>query len=524
MRVWAMGPFETAGRTAFDHCNAPVSNESWRNACTCARLVPPALVVVLALGLFTGTPVAQFTSSAARRASLLSAAEFPTYDAAVWRQQVDGLTAKLAASRLAEQPDSPELSELLESRRIADVLRVLRTIVDAHPERMPRAFEIVAAESTQFQDSGHGYQEALQLIVDAAKARLPDLRREDAARVARQLLLLDRPSQTVKQPPFVDLLRSFVQQYSGTETALLTEVDVIALEHPIGARLQALDEFIRAHPGTLAAAKALYQKGFQLSIGNVYPDYEVRGGDPTDRFFRVLDLVTELESGRYPSSEWVDRAPTLVTHFFAGGPSYAPGNIERMLEGYTSFLKTHFELSQLDAARDGIGYIVSFKIADLCARKGERTAGVERVLTELEREIEDVSAVRYLRAAFYISSMNEHAGERLALYHKAIGALRTLAAQGNGHYHRKALATLASLYFSERDYPNARAHFKNTGRVPAHRVGLDCGVAGRSIRGGTGRVAAGSTRVCDRSGGVRVGPHGPRPWALVRCAQLRGAR
>ena len=226
------------------------------------------------------------------------------------------------------------------------------------------------------------------------------------------------------------------------------------------ARLQALDEFIRAHPGTLAAAKALYQKGFQLASGNVYPDYEARGGDPTDRFFRVLDLVTELESGKYPSSEWVDRAPTLVTHFFADGPSYAPGNIERMLEGYTSFLKTHFELSQLDAARDGIGFIVSYKIADLCARKGERTAGVERVLTELEREIEDVSAVRYLRAAFYISSMNEHAGERLALYQKAIGALRTLAAQGNGHYHRKALATLASLYFSERDYPNARAHFK----------------------------------------------------------------
>ena len=32
-----MGPFETAGRTAFDDCNAPVSNESWRYACTCAR-------------------------------------------------------------------------------------------------------------------------------------------------------------------------------------------------------------------------------------------------------------------------------------------------------------------------------------------------------------------------------------------------------------------------------------------------------------------------------------------------------
>ena len=79
---------------------------------------------------------------------------------------------------------------------------------------------------------------------------------------------------------------------------------------------------------------------------------------------------------------------------------------------------------------------------------------------ELERDIPDLSAVRYLRAAFYVSQMHESEAERPAFYQKAIGALRTLAAQGNGHYHRKALATLASLYFSERDYANASDHFR----------------------------------------------------------------
>jgi hypothetical protein len=33
---------------------------------------------------------------------------------------------------------------------------------------------------------------------------------------------------------------------------------------PIRERLEALDAFVRDHPGTIAAAKALYHKGFQL--------------------------------------------------------------------------------------------------------------------------------------------------------------------------------------------------------------------------------------------------------------------
>jgi hypothetical protein len=406
-----------------------------------------ALVLTQSLGLLAGARAGQTTRATAPPAPLLSPADFPTYDAAVWRQQMDGLTAGSAARRLAEQPDSPELTALLESRRVDDVLRVLRTIVEKHPERMPRAFELVARESSRFSDHGHGYQDALRQIVDAARARLPDLPREDAARVARQLLLIDRPSLNVRRPAFVDELRSFVQQYSGTETALLTEIDVIAFGLPIRTRLEGLDEFIRTHPGTRAAAKALHEKGFQLKSGNVSPGYEARATDPTDRFFEVLDIVKELESGRYPASEWTERAPELVIQF-SHDPEYAPGNIDRMIAGYTAFLKTHFELDQLDVARNGIGFIVTFRIADLCARKGERTAGVERVLDELERDIPDAPAVRYLRAAFYVSSMNEQAVERPQFYQKAITALRTQAAQGSGHYNRKALATLASLYFS----------------------------------------------------------------------------
>jgi hypothetical protein len=37
-----------------------------------------------------------------------------------------------------------------------------------------------------------------------------------------------------------------------------------------------------------------------------------RQPDPTDRFLRVLAIVDELESGRYPKGEWNDKAPSLV--------------------------------------------------------------------------------------------------------------------------------------------------------------------------------------------------------------------
>jgi hypothetical protein len=48
------------------------------------------------------------------------------------------------------------------------------------------------------------------------------------------------------------------------------------------------------------------------TIGTVEP----RGADPAPRLLRVVAIVTELESGRYPPSEWVEKAPALVSGFF----------------------------------------------------------------------------------------------------------------------------------------------------------------------------------------------------------------
>src|SRR5205823_13463938 len=94
-------------------------------------------------------------------------------------------------------------------------------------------------------------------------------------------------------------LRCLHVAYSGTDTALLSQVEFIAFQSgPLAERLAALDQLIREHPGTVVAAKALSEKALQLSSVNVYsgnPPLERRDADPTPRLLQVLEIVGELE-------------------------------------------------------------------------------------------------------------------------------------------------------------------------------------------------------------------------------------
>jgi hypothetical protein len=63
------------------------------------------------------------------------------------------------------------------------------------------------------------------------------------------------------------------------------QVDLIG-DQPDRAMLDALDGFVRNHPGTEAAAKALHKMRFHLAH-NAFSFGEREGADPTERFFRV---------------------------------------------------------------------------------------------------------------------------------------------------------------------------------------------------------------------------------------------
>ena len=166
-------------------------------------------------------------------------ADYPSYDFETFRLLTEGLARKATTARLARNPNDPEIiADLLKQERDDEALVVLRSIVSAYPERMTTAFEAMHGQGGRFGSRAHGHPEALQEVVNAAKQQLSRLPREDAARVARQLLLVDSQS-TCPGPNRIEIrLRCFLDDYAGTETALLSQVDLVEFHsRPVAERL-----------------------------------------------------------------------------------------------------------------------------------------------------------------------------------------------------------------------------------------------------------------------------------------------
>ena len=339
-----------------------------------------------------------------------AAADFPTYDDQLWWMLRKGLVRKVAARRLAEGSNTPEtVGLLLEGGRIADALRVIRTIVERHPEHIARTFKAVSERGGEiYYDQSRDFAVQLYGLIDAARLRLAKLPREEAARAERELLWNDgrRLPGEPQNAGWTYRSRRFVQEYAGTEAALVAEVDLIRQDTRLSERLTALDAFARRHDGTAAAAKALYEKASVLSSAR-QDGKTGKEEDPTDRFMEVLEIVRQLESGRYPRCEWVDRAPSLVVLFSAYEPVYAPANVERVFDAFVEFAVTHFALlNPRNPIADTLGYFLTSRAAQLWTHPGDRIGGVERMLFALEKVAPDRSAVAYLRALYYIRTVS----------------------------------------------------------------------------------------------------------------------
>ena len=237
-------------------------------------------------------------------AGSVSDAEFPLYDRPVADVQRRGIAAATAAAALTREPDAVEtLRLLLEQDRIDDAISVAERILARHPEQAAAAVKAIAAQNYRFRDAARGYPEASQRLADRARLILPSLPREDAARLARQIMFIEwRRKPTVPGAnPAEDAEHEFTTEYAGTEEALLTEIDVIAYRTKLSwEQIGKLDTFARTHPRSVVGAKALFTEGWQLSSNIASNGIEPRGSDPTERFLRVVAIVKELESGVYP--------------------------------------------------------------------------------------------------------------------------------------------------------------------------------------------------------------------------------
>ncbi len=393
-------------------------------------------------------------------------AEYPPQDASFVFTLNHGNARVTAAALLRRSPaDVETLRALWKAEDVAAGIQSLRLIVGSHPERIADAAEALTGAPEGLRGDSDIEQQnkaALQQVIADARAKFGALPREDAARAERVFILLDGEL-TRERQNWSDRLARFIAEYQGTRTALLAEVDLIASRGVSAQMLDELDRFIVAHPETEAAAKALYQKGFQWHTINTLGTLVPRDADPTPRFLRVLEIVEELQSGRYPSSEWTEKAPSLIVNFFIpSSVKIEPGNIDLLIRHFTETARRNFVLSENFAPdRDGIGYLVTSKIGDLYERKGERLAGVERTLSDLEQSVAEADGVRLLRGLFYLRALRQETpAERAARLGKAREALQTVSDSGRALNHRRALATLAALEFEEGQHRVARSLFE----------------------------------------------------------------
>jgi tetratricopeptide (TPR) repeat protein len=392
-----------------------------------------------------------------------AAREYPSYD-----QQALAIVSRLERSRQAlrlakERPSDPQtIALLLETEHIDDALAALRQAVAGPADtvvavlhQLSEKFYLVS------RDEPRGYVKTLGPILDIVRGRLSTLPREDAARVARELLTVDQQVSRRGSGGWSDALTAFASTYAGTEAARLAEVDLIEQTvTDIPARIEMLAQYARAHPASVTGAKALYLAGFHLHLNIAVTGVEKAGTDPTPRFLRVLDIYRELRDGGYPPSEWVTRAPELVNGFFVSTlkPTvYAPGNLDVMIDGYRKFVFERFDATDDLKLDDSIGYVLTGKLGNLYALKGDRVAGIEQTLTDLEARAADKNAVRLFRGEFYLrESTAGPADARAAMALRARETLSAVAETDGGYPTRKALAVLAAMALATNDVARAR--------------------------------------------------------------------
>jgi hypothetical protein len=451
---------------------------------------------ILATLLLGASPAAQRT--AARDALQY----FPYPDRRSFGAEGEALLAKAARERRADAPNVADAIQYLSQReRYAEALSLARDATRTQPARIREIARAMARLGVEvpFRDTHIALREPLAALIRDMRARLKELPREDAARAARAVLELEDPRRRNAGG-----LRAFATEYAGTEEAELAEVDLLPGALDPAGRLKALEAFARERPGTVAAAKALYMRGEETghAFGQGAPD-------PTERFMSVVKVVAELESGKFPPCEWVDRAPDLVNYFLAPRAKYSPENVDRVLETYKQFMLKHLD-SLTESLAGGPPSLLTHELPELFAVKGVAN-GVERLLDELERESADPDAVRLIRASydFYSGGRPVDEAARNAGIERSRRALEEIGSHAGSRWRAPALAILASQQFERRNYAAAIVAYR--GYLAANPDSASSWVA--AIRVGQAQAESGDLAAARQSLRAAASTHGSRPVA-----------
>jgi len=150
--------------------------------------------------------------------------DFPSYDQTLVWYLRRGADANEGKRRLAQDSASVDtFRRLVTAERHDDALVVLKRILEA-PDSAQTIAALHALSETIFtfqHDQTRSYTETIRQTIAPARSRIAQLPREEAARLAREMLLIDQwleGRQAGQKWP--ERLMQFVRDYDGTEAAL----------------------------------------------------------------------------------------------------------------------------------------------------------------------------------------------------------------------------------------------------------------------------------------------------------------
>lgn len=401
------------------------------------RLASVLGYAVLALGLAPQVPYDQAALEFSHEYRLLSA----------WQhgQKIEALQSQ--GGRLAT------MALLLERRRLGDAISAFSSLVDEDPGAIPAALQVLEGHATSFAtDEASGNDAALAGVLRRASAALAGQEREIAADALFRLHRIQARLARSSGREWRSRLSRLIAEYEGTAAARSAQIALISAEDAPGVRIARLDDFATRHPGTVEGARALFMVGEALG----HNDDERGERDPTGRFFRVLKIAEDLESGAWPDSDWTRRASRLVSGFYASRPKYAAGNIDRMIVAYRDYIARH--LSSSDPPPDVIEsslQIMSRALRNLHETKGVPLDRMDVLFDHWAAVSGRPALVRYLQGRVFVDWALNIPAERDSWRARARETFEAAAASGTGVHQRRALARLASLHFTYKDFARA---------------------------------------------------------------------
>jgi tetratricopeptide (TPR) repeat protein len=309
-------------------------------------------------------------------------------------------------------------------------------------------------------DDGTALRPAVFALMAELRAHVATLPRNDGGAPARELMWMEYSLDRGNKDAHSRRMAEFLETYDGTPADYHHIISQVDSEYGYDASRmrQRLRELAKQHDRTEYGAHALYLLAFRVAHDAVTRPPQP---DPTGRFVEVLSIVDELQSGRFPKCEWVDKAPSLVLEFQMFEPAFAPGNIARMAEGYKRFI-----LSQLarGAPVPNMGSLMSYRIGQL-KNEGENSLPlIERVIVDLGKSVADPDYARSARAAFYLGVLNDNSLTEFPITPARAAAaaresLEQLVNSGSPQTRADAFADLASMDFYLGRYREARGGY-----------------------------------------------------------------